>query len=106
MSIFTLILLLIIGYWLVRSLKGLFIDAFGSGTARRQNTSSFNPFSNRGANPSGNQNGRARPNANGPQNGGSGPQRNSSGPQSSHSHDYTDHPIAKGEGEYVDFEEV
>lgn len=106
MSIFTLILLLIIGYWLVRSLKGLFIDAFGSGAARRQNTSSFNPFSNRGANPFANQNGRARPNANGARSGGSNAQRSSSGPQSSHSHDYTDHPIAKGEGEYVDFEEV
>lgn len=106
MSIFTLILLLIIGYWLVRSLKGLFIDAFGSSTARRQNTSSFNPFSNQGAGPFANQNGRARPNANGTQSGASGAQRNSTGAQPDHSHDYTDHPIAKGEGEYVDFEEV
>lgn len=69
MSIFTLILLVIIGYWLVRSLKSIFKDAFGGSTDKQ-------------------------------------PHPNINSTQSNPSHDPEDQSVAKGEGEYVDFEEV
>lgn len=99
MGFFTLILLLIIAYWVVRSLKGLFTNAFGDSTNGGQDTSAFNPFANRRNNPFSQRNSKPNSNANNAQ-------TNRSGAQSDRYDDSMDQPIGKDEGEYVDFEEV
>lgn len=93
MSLLTLIFLAIIVYLIYRSLRDIIRDAFGSG---RSSYSRNSRVGYNGRNQAGQQSfGRSRTR--------NGANRERSSDTSAHN---SEHPISKGEGEYVDFEEV